>query len=226
MVLIGPKRAGKSKIYCSLTGKDYDEVKDTPSPLPGTSSGQSRMRVRVVASIVDTPGENMGQHLAAAINFRTDVLALVLNSKAIDMAALRQLQLAGALSPVNEFCDHALRNNVQEGNINLGNKTREYLQALMFATRGSAVVGGMAPNNALVVDYRVHTFALVLYHASQADVDAPAQERLEQLAVAIGKFFDVHANRCKFMNCPVAQDNGQINSQPFVADAADLALSN
>jgi len=198
VVLIGPKKGGKSKIMSSVTGIPYKELKDTVTPRTGSfrggihTNGSARLE-RISGSVIDTPGENLGQHLAAAIHFRTDALALVLNSSVFDESFLN-----GNVETITirQFAQSGVAaRSIRIDGVNICENCKEYLEALDLATLG-AETHRSGELGALTTIYKVHTFCLIIYNFAGTVFSQAAVKKLSRLAMLIGHRFGLKEERC------------------------------
>lgn len=91
-VVIGPMRAGKTA-FCA--GKTIPDDQGRTSKLTATRFGTAgeineNTGCSAYVSLLDTPGENLGDHLAAISYYRTDVLVLVLRAEGLVEKRLAQ----------------------------------------------------------------------------------------------------------------------------------------
>jgi len=218
VVMIGPKKAGKSKITASVTEFKWEELKDTGTPVMGSflTRLNNARRTRVVGSVVDTPGENMGQHLAAAINFRTDALTLVLNSLAFDMNRVN----GTAFVHLRQFANEAFLPTAKTAEVDVAQGSREYLRNLEIATKGSGQRGLVEE---LAQIYKVHSLSVVIYNEAKSDFSEKGRANLKLLSEEVGKLFGLKTESCDFVVLDVARD-GSVASKDFTDAVAGLAL--
>lgn len=146
-VLIGPKEAGKSRIFSSVTGDEYVAGSSTSYPTSGSCPWAPEGKLNLRIGLIDTPGEHLGSHLAAAQNFRTDLLIIVLNAKSLKAEFL----VGQRFGTLEGFGLSAFHENATV--------SRDYWLALDYATRQS--LGGKRPTLRSV--YKVKTLSLFVY---------------------------------------------------------------
>ncbi len=126
--LMGPKRSGKSRVFSACTARRHKPGNDRPQKdtygdrIPNDLLSRKFFSRRVVVSIIDPPGEQLGLHLHCAKVLRTDNLVLCFHIEAFDMNAL---------------CDSSFT-MVPDGFLSCvkANDTKEYLTALNYAVSG------------------------------------------------------------------------------------------
>jgi hypothetical protein len=218
IVMIGPKKAGKSKITASVTEFKWEELRDTGVPVMGSflTRLNNAKRTRVVGSVVDTPGENMGQHLAAAINFRTDALTLVLNSLAFDKTKVNETTFV----QLRQFATEAFLPTAMSAKVDVAQGSRDYLRNLEVATKGSDQPGSVQD---LAQIYKVHSLSVVIYNEAKVDFADKGKSNLKLLADEVGKLFGLKPESCDFAILDVTRD-GSVESKAFTDAVAGLAL--
>lgn len=225
VVLIGPKQSGKTRIACSLTKKEeYKKRKDSGQPWSAICHGSidlsltkkngaaKAFKQRLMLSVVDTPGERMGQHLAAAILNRTDALVLAVNLRAI---------------PQNHHSVASVLNGLKDATEPLEVSARDYFSALRFATDGA--MHDSAPHilESLRLTYKARSFCLVIYGEGQPRDQQPSRlnvESAKQLAAELGKMFGIDDQSCIGFAYLAVDANYSVNSQEFIEVVARTAL--
>jgi hypothetical protein len=218
VVLIGPKHAGKSKIEASVTDREYGTLLDSPGPQIGTMVAQLSDRRRVAGAVIDTPGENIGQHLGAAINYRTDVIVLVVNAGSLAKELKHKL-------PARENIAGLIDGQARYLQLAIGRHAANYLEVLFGATAGTMHnnKGAGQEAEALRVLYKVHRFCLVVYNVSSRSFDSADTEALEMWSRSLGALFGVDESHCR-MAVLNTDPQGGINLKSFADKVVGMAL--
>ena len=184
-VLIGPPHAGKTR-FCQEAGAlDGSREPESTQQIdirigPAASDDNSYLQL----TTLDTPGENMGDHILLASVFRSDVLVFVLDLGMIDQDAL------------NDRRNYSLdrwHNLILDGPDEAIPQTKRYMQGFHLATTRS--LDGRVLNPADL--FRVRAFTLYLNEKEAGlieqirDVLDANSDNLQELAREIGRRFGV-----------------------------------
>ncbi len=214
-VIIGPPHAGKT-FFCNqvapnaTSGPASDskrdrtatiDIRNGAATLP-TEAGE----VTYQLSTLDTPGENMGDHILLASIFRSDVLVFVLDRGMFDVESLEDER---------NYAVQGWHNLIIDGESEAIRQTSAYMQGFHLATMRS--VGGLIESEQL---FKVKSFVLYLnqkptdYHMDQEARDDRVPENImehlkrvdegldrhqkqwQQLAQEIGRRFGVPREKC------------------------------
>jgi hypothetical protein len=178
-VVIGPKRNGKTAFTLAREpGTNFESGRTTHRSF--FASSDDRDSAQVAVTTIDTPGENLGDHIMVTARYRADSLVLVLNPARMDPVAVR--------APDNytiALCHKLFQKDSTEW---------DYLQALDAATRRSGR-GDL---------YQAESFMLYLNAYSQGSDDQILASiakagQVYELACQIGYRFEVSRENCCVM---------------------------
>jgi hypothetical protein len=203
-VVIGPKRSGKTTLVRSVAPlANTVAISAAPLPTPVLDGGKmagtllnefrefatlvnvNGNRSTVLVSIVDCPGENLGDHVSLPYRYRTDVLVLVLMARHLKDGDVLTAHDNYRLDTFSRCCDGSAD----------GRKAQEYLTALHLATTRD--------NSDRKEDARVpRELLLVLNYDREDHREQSVANRirndgnLKQLAIDIGLRFSISEDRC------------------------------
>jgi hypothetical protein len=189
-VIIGAKGSGKTAF---VEGQDISqneklqnlehtsEVRPSRFVTAGSPDGTSSQSCYV--SLLDTPGEFLGDHITTVMAYRTDVLVLVINETGLDRAQLEERKNFN-------LADFDVLLNADE------KKTKPYLEALRMAVKRDESGDGAVPAKEL---FKVRAFLLFV---NSWDPDkkfralVSGNEQFQALAIEIGGKFGAPPQNC------------------------------
>lgn len=195
-VLIGPPHSGKTH-FCKQTGARDAEARDNTTRIDIRIGSAFLDGTTFQLTTLDTPGENMGDHVFLASIFRSDTLVFVLDMNMLDV---EQMQTTSNYN-VQDW-----HNFIVESDEEAIRQTRQYMQGFTLATNRSSD-GTLFDSEKI---FKVRAFTLFL-NAKSPEVFAERRRNLDSnnvrwqaLARELGNRFGVPPEDC----CCIAGNAG------------------